>query len=165
MLAKFLLGLAIIAFTTYCGYLLSNKYRKRKVFFIVFFDFNERFLSEISYLKRPLVQWISSFSQDGDFGVLLSIFLNEIVNGGELTETDLSIEQFSYLTKEEKNEILQYFSMLGKGDSLSQKAYFSTIKESVKKHRDNAENTAKKYVDLYIKLGFLCGLLILILIL
>ena len=62
MLAKFFLGLAIIAFTTYCGYLLSNKYRTRKAFFVQFFEFNERFLSEINYLKRPLFQFILSIA-------------------------------------------------------------------------------------------------------
>ncbi len=165
MLAKFFLGLAIIAFTTYCGYLLSNKYRIRKEFFVEYFDFNERFLSEINYLKRPLFQFILSIEKEREFGELLSIYLSSISQGGNLEETNLSSSQFSFLTKDEKNEILQYFSMLGKGDSHSQKSYFSTMKDSLKKRRDMAENTAKKYVDLYIKIGFLCGLLILILIL
>ena len=59
MLTKFFFGIAIIAFTTYCGYLLSKKYRRRKVFYEQFYTFNERFLNEITYYKRPLIEWIS----------------------------------------------------------------------------------------------------------
>ena len=55
--------------------------------------------------------------------------------------------------------------MLGKGDSASQKAYFSALKEPIGKMQLGAETAYKKYGDLYVKLGFLCGLLILILLL
>ena len=58
-----------------------------------------------------------------------------------------------------------YFLMLGKGDSLSQKGYFSSVKEPLLRLQNEAETTCKRYADLYIKLGFLCGLLILILML
>jgi len=57
-----------------------------------------------------------------------------------------------------------YFCMLGKGDSGSQKSYFSSMKEGLTAMSVDAENAAKRYGDLYIKMGFLCGLFILILI-
>ena len=57
-----------------------------------------------------------------------------------------------------------YFQMLGKGDSSSQKTYFSAMKEEIQKRYNLAENEYKRYGDLYIKLGFLCGLFLLILI-
>ena len=53
--------------------------------------------------------------------------------------------------------------MLGKGDSFSQKGYFATSKDALEKLYVEAENNCKKYVHLYIKLGFLCGLTLLIL--
>ena len=55
------------------------------------------------------------------------------------------------------------FLMLGKGDSFSQKGYFATSKDALEKLYAEAENNCKKYVHLYIKLGFLCGLTLLIL--
>ena len=53
-MAKFLLGVAIVAFMSFLGYLLAKKYRKRRDFFVQFTLFNERFLSEISYYRRHL---------------------------------------------------------------------------------------------------------------
>jgi stage III sporulation protein AB len=165
MLAKFFLGLAIIAFTTFCGYLLSKKYRQKKGFFREFYAFNERFLNEINYFKRPLAEFIKTLDCNGEFSGLLEIFLSGLTLEENTVENTLSGSEFSFLTKEEKTETIAYFSMLGKGDSSSQKVYFSSSKERLKALRDTADSTAKKYADLYIKLGFLCGLLILILIL
>ena len=70
----------------------------------------------------------------------------------------------SFLKKEEMGFLEDYFQMLGKGDSSSQKAYFSAMKDEIQKRYALAENEYKKYGDLYIKLGFLCGLFLLILI-
>lgn len=57
-----------------------------------------------------------------------------------------------------------YFLMVGRGDSASQKTYFSSVSGVVSKWASDANLAAKKYGDLYIKLGFLCGLFVLILI-
>ena len=51
---KFILGVAIICFTSFCGYVLAKKYRQRKNFFSQMNEFNERFLSEIAYYRRPI---------------------------------------------------------------------------------------------------------------
>ena len=79
---------------------------------------------------------------------------------GILTKTN----GYSFLKEEDKKTVEDYFFMIGKGDSASQKSYFSSMKESLFILRNETENAAKRYVDLYIKIGFLCGLLILILI-
>ena len=54
--------------------------------------------------------------------------------------------------------------MIGKADSVAQKAYFSSQKDVLKGVEQDAINACKKYGELYIKMGFLLGLLILILI-
>ena len=54
--------------------------------------------------------------------------------------------------------------MLGKGDSVAQKAYFSAVKEVLSKRKTQALDESKRYCDLYVKLGFLIGLFILVLI-
>ena len=73
--------------------------------------------------------------------------------------------KYSFLKREEKRVVEDYFLMLGKGDSISQKGYFSSVKQSLSALQIDAETACKRYGDLYIKLGFLCGLLILILML
>ena len=72
---------------------------------------------------------------------------------------------FYFLRSDEKSLIVNYFSMLGRGDSHSQKAYFSSMNEVLKKAEVQSASNCKKYNGLYLKMGFLIGLLIIILIL
>ena len=154
MTAKLLLGIAIVAFGSYCGFILSGKYRKRKLFFAHLKEFNERFLSEVSYYRRPLKEFCSQYDYKGEFEEL-----DKISHG----EKDVDFSGCEFLTQEDKTVVADYFKMLGKGDSGSQKAYFSASKDRLSKLYSEAELAYKKYGDLYIKLGFLCGLLLLIL--
>ena len=165
MMAKFLLGLMIVGFTSFCGYFFTQKYRKRKLFLTQLFEFNERFLSEISYYRRPLGEFFAKYAYKSEFHQFLEGYLENIKSKTGGVENILELENFSFLTKEEKSVLSDYFQMLGKGDSASQKAYFSSVKERLSKLQNEAIAAHKRYGDLYIKLGFLCGLFILILIL
>lgn len=162
-MTKFLLGLCVIAFTTFIGYLLTKKHRKKKAFFTQFYDFNNRFLNEISYFKRPVGQFISRYTYKGEFDDLLKAYLKGI-NTPFFMENVLKSDDFSFLNKEEKVFLTDYFLTLGKGNSATQTAYYSGANEQLKLLKTQAERDNKRYGDLYIKLGFLCGLLILILI-
>ncbi len=161
---KFLLGVVIVAFTSLCGRMLAKKYRVRKDFFKQLKEFNERFLSEISYMRRPLKDFVSSYAYQGEFKELLRDYfraLDEQIPSGVLF---FERENYSFLTEEEERTVADYFSMLGKGDSASQKGYFTSVRERLSAMQLESEKDAKRYGDLYVKIGFLCGLLILILI-
>ena len=161
-MAKFLLGVAIVAFMSFLGYLLAKKYRKRRDFFVQFTLFNERFLSEISYYRRPLSEFFRKYAYKGEFLTLLQNFFAGIRNERQALWMELS--DFDFLTSEQKAMTEDYFLMLGRGDSSSQKAYFSAQKETLIAIEKQAKNDSKRYGDLFVKIGFLCGLLILILI-
>ena len=164
MITKFFLGVAIVAFTSFCGYVFAKKYRIRKLFFSQWKLFNERFLTEITYYRRPLAEFSSKHIYKGEFDALLEGYFEALPkNIGEFRKT-LQSSDYAFLSAEEKTSVLDYFSMLGKGDSASQKAYFTAVKDMLIKFQAEADATYKKYGDLYIKLGFLCGLLLLILI-
>ena len=154
----------IVAFTSFCGYVFAKKYRKKKNFFIQMKEFNERFLSEVAYYKRPIGDFIAQFSYEGEFSELLERFFTRLKSDGEekLSEEDFS--DYPFLTKDERAFIADYFLMLGRGDSASQKAYFSAQKPVLEQYKTSSVETCKKYGDLYIKLGFLLGLAILVLI-
>ena len=164
-MAKYVLCILIVAFTSFCGYLLAKKYRQRKQFYIQFSIFNERFITELSYFRRPIMQFIHSYAYKGEF----LYFLTEYLSLNDKTNTHLqSIVDnavFYFLTSDEKAMLINYFSMLGKGDSHSQKSYFSSIKDFLNKAENQAIENCKKYETLYLKLGFLFGVLIIILIL
>ena len=155
---KILLGCTIIAFSCFCGYLLSKRYRQRKYFFRQLYDFNQRFLNEIAYYRRPIQEFSAKYTYQGEFEDVLHAYLSSLTSG----VFDLST--YTFLNEEERGFLCDYFQMLGKGDSSSQKTYYSSVKETLLKWKTVSEDEGKKYEDLYIKLGFLCGLFILILI-
>ncbi len=160
---KFLLGLAIVAFTSFCGRFLAKKYRQRRDFFKQWREFNERFLSEISYYRRPIKEFIAAFSYEGDFRALLNDYCLWVASSLP-PQSIFKEEEYLFLKAEEKQIVIDYFSMLGKGDSTSQKGYFSSVKDTLLGYQKRTEDEAKRYGDLYVKIGFLCGLLLLILI-
>lgn len=161
---KVVSGIAIIAFTTFCGYLLARKYRQRKQFFTQLNAFNERFLNEIAYYRRPIKVFSGNYVYQGEFNALLEEFFKNVEEYSKNDRTLLPLSAYSFLTKEDEGIVQDYFLMLGRGDSSSQKAYFSSIKEPLSKLQAEAESACKRYGDLYVKIGFLCGLLILIII-
>ncbi len=161
---KFLSGIAIIVFTTFCGYLFSKRYRQRKSFFTQLKEFNERFLNEIAYSRRPIRQFIASFEYKGEFALLLQEFCKRAEGGMLEMRSRLEETEYVFLQVEEKMILCDYFSMLGRGDSASQKEYFSALRETLSKLQKESEDKAKRYGDLYVKMGFLLGLFILILI-
>ncbi len=163
-MVKVLLCIAVVAFTSICGYIFARKYRQRKQFFSQLLLFNERFLSEITYYRRPLRVFVTKYAYKGAFHSFLENFFNALKDEEQSANFTLSFNDCEFLTQEERGTLEDYFHMLGAGDSASQKAYFSGMKTLIANCQADAEKEYKKYGDLYIKLGFLCGLLIVILI-
>lgn len=161
---KFFVGMAIVAFSSFCGYALAGKYRRKKMFFAQFASFNERFLAELAYYRRPIKNFISEYAYQGEFCVLLEDYVATL-NPESDTDVFLLGEDFTFLNKDERRITQEYFLTLGRGDSASQKGYFSSMKPRLDVLREESANECKRYADLYVKLGFLCGLFILILIL
>lgn len=161
MTYRLLLGIIIVVFCSACGFMLAKKYRKRKQFFTQLYQFNERFLNEIAYYRRPIEAFTSQHEYKGEFALLLTLYLEGVKTDDEAFDVRNNAE-FTFLTEEEKNGVNDYFRMLGKGDSLSQKGYFTAKKESLCAWQNEANAIAKKYGDLYVKLGFLFGLFLLI---
>lgn len=159
-MAKFLLGIAIVLFCSFCGFYLAKKYRIRQSFYTQLWEFNERFLGEIAYYRRPLGEFLSKYTYKNQFELFINSFYSCLKKEGNLR--DLAYPDF--MNEDERREVFDYFSMLGKGDSGAQKAYFTSVKETLSRRKKESVDACKKYGDLYVKLGFLIGLFILVLI-
>ncbi len=154
MWIRFLLSGLIIAFCILLGYLAANKYRSRKKFFAQFEAFNARYLSELSYARKPLKEFLSAYEYSGEFAKVLK----------EFSEKRTVSLKLSFLTKEERADCADYFAMLGKGDSLSQHDFFAAKKQSLSEKKASSQKECKERSSLYLKLGLLAGLAIVILI-
>ena len=91
MWLKILICIAVIAFFTGLGYLISGKYRARKKFYTQFCAFNERYLNELTFTRKPLSSFLKEFEYTGDFG--------KTIEAAEKREGEI---KYSYLSKEEK---------------------------------------------------------------
>lgn len=146
---KGIICILIVAFSTYLGYFLSEKYRRRKKFMAQLYSFNERFISELNYSRRPLKEFFTCYEYKGDFLTLLNSYTDK--------NTGCS---FSFLSPDDINYVNGYFSRLGKGDAYEQSGYFTAQRDNLSALKTDSENDEKKYGGLYIKLGFLAGLAI-----
>ncbi len=163
-MTKVVLGILIVCFTTFCGHTLAKKYRQRKDFFRQLNGLNERFLSEISYFKRPLKEFLGGYPLTGEFSELIEEYAQYLESGKQEEIYSSDFAEISFLTADEKSFVRDYFLTLGRGDSASQKAYFSSVKSTLTGYKNGSEEACKRYGDLYIKLGFLFGLAVLVLI-
>ncbi len=152
---KILVAAAVVAAGTAGGYFAANKYRARKKFYVQLCNFNERYLNELNYARKPLAAFLKEHEYTGDFAKSLKSF-------AEKRDAKIS---YSYLTQEERAECADYFGMLGKGDSFSQKSFFTSKKAGLEEKRASSEKEAKSRGALYLKLGVLAGLAAVILIL
>lgn len=163
VLDRLFILLCVVALTTFIGYLLAKKYRQKKTFFTQFSQFNERFLSEISYLRRPLFALKEKYDYDGEFALLLDDFYANLgENALKTAKLNAFFEKRGYFTQDEKSLTIDYFSTLGKGNGASQKAYFTAVKTEIDRFLQKAKEEEQKRGELYVKLGFLIGLTILV---
>lgn len=156
---RFVVGLAVVAFTTFCGNFLSGKYKKRKRLFQEASSFNEGFLEEIIYTKRPFEEFCQKRIATGAFSELL---VAELSRREKRRTSPLDLSEYTFISPDEKQFFSEYFSTFGRGDSLSQRGYFTQAGNHLQALKQKAEEECKKYVELYTKMGFLCGLAILI---
>ncbi len=158
---KIFFGVLIVATFTLSGYLFARKYRVRRRFFGQLRSFNEQFIHEVTYYRRPIKELLANSPYDGEFQRLIEEYLLGL---GLQNRQTLDLATYTFLMENEKSDVSDYFMTLGKGDSSSQKCYFLSMQERLKKYETEAILQGKRYENLYVELGFLCGLFILILI-
>lgn len=150
------IGIASLIVSTYIGFIFSKKYKDRKSFYCDFFEFNKNLRNEISYSQNTIVSILKKIENKSDFyKFAYSFYINK--------KNDLC--DIKYLNKDEKDLINNYFSSIGIGDKVSQSKYVDGMLEQLKEKKEVAELEEKKYKNTYVKLGFLFGLIILIMLL
>lgn len=152
---KLLLCIAVVALCVAFSFLLTQKYRSRMQFYYNLNLFNERLINEVSYTRIPLPAFLEKYPFTGDFKGML-----------EQKKGDFSSENysFSYLTEDEKKNLADYFRMIGRSDAASQRTFLSAARQELSEKKKSTEETYKKYFSLYLKLGFLAGLILVVLI-
>ncbi len=151
---KMLIGVMGVIFCTIIGKILSEKYIKRKNFYCDFYNFNQKMKSEISFKQSSIKSIIEKLNNQ-----TFRAYLNQTVILGD---DDLSV---SFLNNEENDFLKEYVNNIGIFDKDSQLLYLNSVDSQIKTLYKNSFDEEKKYRKLYVKLGFLFGLIFLVIVL
>ena len=144
-----LLGAIVLCICTYFGYLYGQKYVEKRKFYEDFSSFNKKFINEVSYSMKTLPQIIAKENNNQLF--------YKTINNYVQTKTVTINEKF--LTDDEKNYFKNYLETLGSSDRDSQLSFLNASLNTINEYLSLAQKDEKKFRSLYLKIGFLIGLI------
>lgn len=127
--------------TTSIGVFLSTNKKKRMQVFGELYEFNDQLLLNLKFSRQPLNKIAEKYK-----------FMPAILRGEQVLEGD------------DGGIISDYVTNLGKTDALSQIDYLNGRKAALEKCKNESAQEYKKYSSLYIKIFFMVGVLIAVLI-
>lgn len=146
------LGVLSLLSCTAIGYFLSVKFTDRKNFYYDFVSFNEKLINEVSFGQRTVLSLINEENtKKRAFGIVLS----DLIKGKKKVE-------IKFLSDDEISFLSDYAAGLGKSDRKTQITFLSGYQNTLSEKKKRAETELGKYKDLYVKIGFLLGLIIFI---
>ena len=151
---KLVLGIICLLFCVLMGKVLAKKYTDRRIFYSDFFEFNKKFRVEITFSQNTLPTIIGEISnKEGIFYKKLS----EYFNANKRVDLDKSL-----FSEQENDFFIKYLNSLGKSDRNSQLNQIDSFTSEIESKVSLTKTDEEKYIKLYKKLGFLIGLILLI---
>ena len=146
---------AVIPFlTATVGYLFSLKYSQSKDFWAEFGFWHKKIKAEISFSQNSLFEILDSGEKNGTFLISARKYIAEKKINNEL----------KFLSEEEISFVYKYLRNLGTSDKTSQLNFLNSLEPELDGFLRAADEKDRKYRPLYVKLGFLIGLIVFILV-
>ena len=138
------------------GYLISFRYLYAREFWDGFYNLNKKLKSEIRFTQNTLPNMIKTENAKNAFIKAL----NE-----DLFDADLNAQKVKlyYLSEKEKEFYVNYVKTIGSTDKDAEIAFIDSVEQELYTYFRTHEEKYKKYRPLFIKLGFLFGLIMFIL--
>lgn len=151
--------LALIA--CYVGLLIKRRYKSRTMYYKSACEFAKCVATELSMKKTPMPDVAENFlkGRNGDFEKTVETWLDLAKKGQTFVYENTLV---SLLKNDEKKQIADFFSALGKtalDDQLSHIGYYENVFES---KRAKCEDESKKLGGMYFKLCVLLGIAIML---
>lgn len=148
---RFILGIVCFIVSVMGGFILSLKYSERKNFYADFINFNKKLKLEMVFSKKTLIELIIELPKD--------IFFNRVLFDVIMNKKTICVK---FLNEEENTFFLNYLSEIGGSDSISQMDYLNSAELYLEEKYSFYQSEEKKYRSLFIKMGFLIGLVLFI---
>jgi len=150
------LGVIAIVICVIISIMLSQKYVIRRQYFEDFYFFNSRLKTEVAFSQRTILSLIEETDKER------SLFLD--VMKEHFCDSEKQIE-LKHLKKSEVDYLDSYLNTIGKSDKATQLKFLEKIELEIGGELKKAKEEEIKYKSLYVKLGFLIGIAILIILL
>lgn len=150
-----IVGIIFLLVCVFISYVLSCKYSDKTKFYQDFVAFNNKVISEISFSLNSIPKIIKNSSNDSPFYLVVADFVNN--NSFNCN--------YKFLKESDKEYVKSYLDNIGKSDRETQLQYFKNINEELSNRVIDAKEDEKKYKSLFIKVGFLIGLIAFIIVL
>ena len=137
---KILILLAVVALSTTIGVFLSANKKKRMQIYSELYEFNEQLILTLKFSRQTIDKIAEPFK-----------FVPKILSGE------------SVLKGADADVVREYTENLGKTDALSQVDYLTEKKAVLKKYKDESLSDYKRYSSLYIKIFFMLGVMMAVL--
>ena len=146
----------LIIFLVICGFglFLHQKTLKKLKFYQQFLQFCQNALPEINYFCNKLPQIISKQNVSGDFKKVLDVCLCD--------ELKKVLDDLQYLSLDEKEEIKNFFSKLGRGNSSFEKQEIENFVSYLSERLNNIKSFGLKKSKLKLNLSIMFGLFVFI---
>lgn len=136
------------------GYLVSARYSESSEFWECFLTWHKKIKSEITFSQRSLPE---IFDYDSDKDLFLTV-------AKEYLSDKVIKTKLAFLSKDETAFLIKYLERLGTTDKNSQLDFLNSMENDLENFRKVAERKNKNVRPLFVKLGFLLGLIVFILI-
>ena len=153
---RILLGILLLIICTYIGYIKSNKYYLRRVFYDDFIRFNDKLKQEVAFKQGTIKDLLDNEQTETDF--------IKYLKASFVQKQNLALD-INYLNEFEVKHYKEYVSKIGSGDKSLQMDFLQGVNEDLVKKQKQTVLDEEKYKKLYVKLGFFIGLILLILVL
>ena len=154
----------IVASFGFVGNSLSNFYKLRKKFFFNLNMFVSDFKLNINFSSKKLLTFIDRFLinvNDKNFSQLLYNFKLNIIQKKSF-DFDSLFNNIYILNRQEKESIFQLLSKLGRVNVYSQNDFIEKFLIYCNDYYNSSKNDCLMYSSLYTKLGFVFGVLLVI---
>ena len=147
---RLIFGVICIILSVFLGNMFSEKYVKRKNFYSDFSGFNKKLKANVSFSKRSLLEIINSEDcSNSDFYALLKKYIDK-------REFDFTSK---YLKTDELDFVKSYFDLIITSDDKTLEDFIDLNTKKLNETYEISLLNEKKYKSLYVKMGFLIGLI------
>ncbi len=156
---KYALILLVFIACVAVGFIVSNRFTKRKKFWTSLIAFADKIAIEINFSRerlRVLIENFDTANRKNLLGIDIK-FIEYLDKKSELT-TDFLFDKNELLKPDEKDLVLLFFKTLGRSDVENQTKEIKSFSERFNELKMQSDNEQKKYGALSMKLGIIAGL-------